>query len=98
MQAELFAANPATEIRILGVNSLGAESGNQQMCDGRVLPWLQDVVAVQAWNAWGANVDDVVVVDRDNLPVAVYNLLQHPLSDPVNYAELRQILLDVAGE
>lgn len=85
--------DPNIEIDLLGVNQIGAEAGNQQNCDGRTIPWLQDTVAVQAWNAWNPTYRDVVILDKDNIPVDVFNLTTYDLSDPTNYAELRTRLL-----
>jgi len=98
MQREIVADNPATRIRIAGSNRIGAESGNDLMCDGRDLPWVQDTVDAQAWASWNVTYRDVVVLDEDNVPVAVYNLTEHSLSDPANYEELKAILLAAAGE
>ena len=99
MQNELLAENPATTIRILGINLIGSESGNSAICDGRDIPWLQDTVVEEVWLAWQvATVDDVIILDEDNIPVAVYNLVENDLSDSENYAELKQILKEVAGE
>ena len=50
------------------------------------------------WAAWGVNYRDVVVLDGDNIPVAVYNLTIHDLSDPANYDALRTMLLDAAAQ
>jgi len=50
------------------------------------------------WVEWNVTYRDVVVLDVDNVPVAVYNLTSHDLANPVYYAELKQILKDAAGE
>jgi hypothetical protein len=98
MQDELIAENAATIIRLGGVDQIGAEGGNPEMCNGRDLPWTQDTAAENVWVDWQVNYRDVVVLDADNVPVAVYNLTTHDLNDPANYAELKQILKDAAGE
>ncbi|MFQ5844956.1 MAG: hypothetical protein ACE5JG_08210 [Planctomycetota bacterium] len=93
--------NPATRIRIVGINVLGSETGNAGICQGRDLPWLQDTAQDLVWTSWGVvNGDVVVVVDADNVRVMVYDVgsTQHDLTVPANYDELKAILLSVAGE
>jgi hypothetical protein len=97
MQAEILAANPGSKIRIGGVNSADAASGNDLMTEGRVLPWLQDPDDA-VWTSWDVTNRDVVVLDPANSKVAVYNLTVHDLADPANYAELLAILRSAAGE
>jgi len=98
MQKELIAENAGTQIRLLGCNQIGAESSNTEACNGRDIPWLQDTSAANVWVDWQVAYRDVVVLDQDNVPMAVYNLTLHDLADPANYAELKQILKNVAGE
>ena len=98
MQAEILAAKPDSQIRVGGVNAVDSESANALITADRVLPWLQDVEAVDAWSSWDVTNRDVVVVDADNAKVAVYNLTVHDLGVPANYAELLAILRAAAGE
>jgi len=93
MQTELA----GTGIRILGVNQHYAVSGNVQNCEGRDLPWLQESQTTGAQDSWEAEYRDVVVLDADNVPVAVYNLTAHDLAVPANYDELKALLLSHAG-
>src|SRR5687768_7510812 len=97
MQAEILAANPASKIRIGGVNAAASVSGNAAMTDGRVLPWLQDPDDA-VWASWQVTNRDVFVLDAANGKVAVYNLTANDLSVPANYAELLGILRAAAGE
>jgi hypothetical protein len=39
---------------------------------------------------------DVVIVDGNNVVAGVYNLIEHTLVNPEHYAELRQLLIDIA--
>ena len=96
MQKDIDAARPALPVRILGVNAAGEEDGNAQFCAGRLLPWLQDTWVVNAWSAWHVTYRDVVILDPENVVLQVYNLTTHDLSNPTNYAELRDILLGAA--
>lgn len=77
---------------------MGEESGNDLMVAGRTLPWLQDDAATKAWVSWGVFWRDVYVLDGENRLVAIYNLTEHDLTDPANYAELKAILLAAAGD
>jgi len=97
LQKDLGAISTKQPIQILGVNGIGLESGNAGMTQGRVLPWLQDVQATDAWTQWAVEYRDVVVLDGQNRPVAVYNLTVHDLGDPTNYATLKSILVDAAN-
>jgi hypothetical protein len=97
MQREILAANPNSRIRIGGVNSFDAASGNALMTDGRKLPWLQDQTGA-TWTSWDVTNRDTVVLDPANAKTAVYNLTVHDLGDPANYAELMGILKAAAGE
>ena len=83
-------------IHILGVNFIGMESGNPIICAGRTLPWLQDVSAANVWNSWGVTFRDVVILDQNNKRVGVYNLTDHDLRVPANYAGLRALLISAA--
>jgi len=97
MQREILAANPSSRIRVGGVNSFDAASGNALMTAGRKLPWLQDATGA-VWTSWDVTNRDTVVLDPANAKAAVYNLTVHDLSDPANYAELLAILRATAGE
>jgi hypothetical protein len=97
MQAEIDAENTGVEIRILGVNGIGQESGNASVSAGRTLPWLQDTAAENVWSTWAVTYRDVIILDTENKPIAVYNLTTHGLGTPANYQELKTILLGAAG-
>jgi hypothetical protein len=96
MQQEIDAANPTTPIRILGVNAAGYEIGNDSICFGRFLPWLQDTAAQDVWGRWSVTWRDVVILDQDNQVLRAYNLTAHDLGNPSNYAELKSMLLNAA--
>ncbi len=80
-------------VHILGVNEIGQESGNAAMTAGRDLPWLQDVPAADVWKSWNVTFRDVVILDQENFPIAVYNLTIHDLGDANNYAELKALFV-----
>ena len=90
--------HPMRSIGILGVNIIGAESGNGEMCAGRLLPWLQDTPAQKVWeDKWQVNYRDVVILDSQNHRYAVFNLTAYSLENPANYAALKALLLQAAG-
>lgn len=80
-----------------GVNGIGHESGNAQACQGRVLPWLQDVAGADVWALWQPGYRDCVVLDAQNRVHGVYNLTLHDLSLPENRAGLKALLLAAAA-
>lgn len=96
MQKDIDAAQPPTPVHILGVNAAGEEADNALVCAGRLLPWLQDTPAQSVWGAWHVTYRDVVILDRENRVLQVYNLTAHNLGDPASYNELRDILLAAA--
>lgn len=98
MQEELRSQDPSTPIRILGVNEAGQESGNAVITRSLGLPWLQETAAARAWSAWEVELRDLVVLDRRNARVRVYNLTSHNLGERANYDELMSILKSAAAE
>ena len=97
MQADLLAANPASRIRILGVNEDGQQGSNALAVEGRTLPWLQDLAGA-AWGGWAVTYRDVIVLDEENREVGVFNLTVHDLGQPAEYAALLAMLKSAAGE
>ena len=96
MQAQLDTTDTGMEIRILGINKAGEESGNADMVAGRTIPWLQDTENVDVWGAWDVTWRDVVVLDDRNEVVAIYNLTEHNLALPAQFDSLKSILLRAA--
>ena len=97
MRAEILAANPASKIRILGVNRAGQEPSNDLVVAGHTTPWLQDPIGL-VWSSWRVTWRDVVILDPANRTVGVFNLTQHNLTDPTQYAALLAMLKSAAGE
>ena len=97
MQSDPALAGHAIEIGILGVNGIGHASGNATTCDGRTIPWLQDMPDTDAWTAWQVAYRDVIVLDEENRVVGVYNLTANDLSVPANYEALRDLLVQAAN-
>jgi hypothetical protein len=67
------------------------------MVSGRFIPLLQDTAEVDAWTAWQVEYRDVIILDRDNIPVGVFNLTDHDLSMMGEYETLKGILIDAAS-
>ncbi len=79
------------------MNSQGAESGIPDMCLDRDLPLLQDTATANVWGVWAVAYRDVFVIDWDNRVVAIYNLTEHDLAQPANYAAMKDVLRQAAG-
>lgn len=97
MQAEIDALGTLRAVHILGVNSVGAESGNDGMIAGRVLPWMQASAAVDPWTLWHVTYRDVYIVGPGNEHVGTYNLTDHDLGVPANYQTLMNQILAAAN-
>ena len=97
MQAEIESQETLRAIQVLGVNDIGLESGNDGITAGRVLPWLQPVAGEEIWTLWNVEYRDVVILGAGNEHLGTFNLTVNDLSDPVNYAALRNQLLEAAG-
>ena len=83
-------------MQILGVNEAGFENGNNNITDGRDLPWLQDVPSANVWDSWRVGYRDVIIVDADNNVTSVYNLSDNDLANGDNYAAIKALLIDAA--
>ena len=97
MQQDVDTLATAKPISIFGVNADGHQSGNAAICQGRTLPWLQDVSSVNAWELWHVTYRDVIVLDSDGKVFRVYNLTANDLGVQAKYDELKAILLDAAN-
>ncbi len=90
MQSEL-AGEP---LQISAVNSYGREAQVPTMAALGPLPILQDEAEVDVWARWAVTYRDVVILDRENQRVAVYNLTAHDLGVAENYAALKKLITD----
>ena len=54
--------------------------------------------STEIWLAWGANQNDVFVVDREGLVAGVVNLGMYPLTDEEHKAMLDSLVLGVLAE
>jgi hypothetical protein len=79
---------------LAAVNATGFEDAVPGMAERGDLPLLQDTAAADVWGAWAVEYRDVVLLDRENRRVAVFNLTVHDLAQPAEYAALKQLLLD----
>lgn len=96
MQGEFAVQYPDLEIAILGVNEAGRESGNEAMCEGRDIPWLQDTDAANWWGRWSPTYRDVILVDGEGELVTTYNLTTNSLLEEDNYVELKALIVETA--
>ncbi len=90
MQSEL--TNNGFEIRILGVNQKGYNSGDEMITAGRKLPWLKEIADQDVWGEWNVAYRDVVILDEENNVLNVFNLTVNDLSDEDTYNELKALL------
>ena len=97
MMNEISALDWKTPVGILGLNQPGRESGNAAACAGKDIPWLQEMAGDGIWHGWGFEYRDVVILDKNNVPITVYNLTDHGLSAPANYEELKALLKAAAN-
>lgn len=98
MQAEIDSEETLRAVQILGVDEIGLESGNDGMTAGRVLPWLQSTIDEDVWTLWQVKFRDVVILGSDNEYLGTFNLTDNDLSDPANYAALKNQLLEAANK
>jgi hypothetical protein len=96
MQGDLEQEGLPLSVQILGVNAIGAEGGNDLICQGRHIPWLQDTPEQRVWSLWGVVWRDVFVLNERNEVVAIYNLTVNDLREPEHYQELRSIIAATA--
>lgn len=92
MQADIDTLGWPVDVRIHGVNERGHEGSNAVACAGKDIPWLQETADEPAWADWDVTYRDVIILDGDNVPVAVYNLTAHDLGSAVNYQQLKALL------
>ncbi len=98
MQIELNGLVTARPIRILGVNDSGLEAANEAITESRTLPWLQPAEGENVWTLWKVVYRDVIIIGPGNVYVSTFNLTEHDLADPTEYAALRDQLLAAAAE
>lgn len=96
MQTEIDTLGWPTPASIIGVNGVGHDSANGLIVNGRSIPWLQDTAEEDVWTAWGVVYRDVVILNQANVPVGVFNLTSHDLSNPDNYDALKTLLREAA--
>ena len=97
MQMELDGMGLPVTVRIHGVNETGQDRSNASACQGKDLPWLQETPEKSVWASWSVTYRDVIILNEANEVVAVYNLTNNNLGDPVKYDELRSMFIGFAG-
>jgi hypothetical protein len=81
------------DLQILGVSQWPWDRYHELMYGGRSLPWLKETRPDSVWHRWDINYRDVVILDVENVPIAVFNLSSHNLRDRVEYDSLKTLLL-----
>jgi len=97
LQAEIDSLGWDLDVHILGINGIGFESGNPNIPVVSDLPWLQDIAAVRVWYWWDVTYRDIVILDKDNVRVATFNVTTSNLSLPANYDTLKALLASFAN-
>ena len=97
MQSELDAESTDLPIQLIGINGIGHDSANADMVAGRDLPWLQDTAQTEVWTSWNVGYRDVVILGADGKRSHVYNLTSNDLGNAGNFAQLKQLLIDLAS-
>jgi len=98
MQSEIDLQETLRPVRILGVNNIGSESGNEGTTSGRHIPWLQPVAGEDIWTLWNVTYRDVVILGPGNEHIGTFNLTANDLADADNYTPLMAQLLEAASE
>ena len=86
MQEEL--SEQGYDIYILGINESGFEIANEQVTEGRDIPWLQDQDDILMWNEWNVQYRDVLIFDESLTIRKVINLSRFDLQDENNYSSM----------
>jgi len=97
MQVEIEGLGLPVEVRIHGINGTGHGGSNETACQGKDLPWLQEVPEEPVWTRWDVTYRDVIILDEDNKVLSIFNLTEHDLSKPADYAALKALLVGYAG-
>lgn len=86
MQQEL--TDQGYDIYILGINESGFEVSNEQVTEGRDIPWLQDQEDTLIWDKWGVQYRDVLIFDENLTMRKIINLSQFDLREESNYSSM----------
>ena len=97
MQAELDLLGLPLDVHLLGVNGVGAESGNAAATAGRTIPWLQDTAGVDAWGLWQVEYRDLIILNADGRLIDVFNLTTYDLTTSFDYNTVKDRLIQAAG-
>ena len=96
MQEEFDASETnGLPIQIIGLNAIG-KSTNGSFVDERELPWLQDISDQSVWDTWGIQYRDILILDENNEPKAVFNLTEFNLSEESSYNAVRDQFLELS--
>lgn len=97
MQQELDDLKLPVAVNILGINQAGHEGSNESACQGKDIPWLQEVPNQPVWATWAVTYRDVIILNENNEVVGKYNLNDHNLSNTGDYNALKNMLIKFAG-
>ena len=92
LQTEIDSLGWPLEVHFLGINETGQEPGNYLIPFVAHLPWMQDDATQHVWTSWGANWRDIMILDKNNTPVARFNVTTYNLTNPANFDSLKTLL------
>jgi hypothetical protein len=96
MQGEIDRMMLRTRVRIVGINTVGAEGGVASITEGRTLPLVQDDATARVAPRWGATVRELWICDTMGRVVEVIDLTVRSLAEPMNYSAIRDRLVALA--
>ena len=71
-----------------------------QMVDGRILPWTEDLQSESypVWIGWGAGQRDVYFLNRDGVVDTTFNITPYYPDDPEDYVYIMNLILELRTE
>ena len=61
------------------------------------MPWLQETAQQKVWGPWKVRFRDVVILDAQNRPSAIFNLTDHNLATQAEYDSLFALFEELTG-
>ena len=83
-------------IAIIGLNAVGFNT-KDSFIEGRTLPWLLDTKTERVWETWRAEYRDLIILDEENYPIAIYNLSETDLNNSDSFNEVYESFLSYAN-
>ena len=78
-------------ISMIGVNQFGFDSSNDEITLLGDLPWLQEEDGDNVWASWSVTYRDVIILDKENKIVDVFNLTNQDLENSEHFSNLKDL-------